>query len=230
MTTPLTDTSLQVENLSKSYPTAGDPLQVLSNVSLSLAGGDSLAIVGPSGCGKSTLLQILGTLDHPDQGTVRIDGQDPFALNEKELAGFRNQHVGFVFQDHHLLPQLSVLENVLVPALAQGSPAAERFQHAEHLLESVGLVDRRAHLPSELSGGERERVAIARALLMQPSLVLADEPTGNLDRRTADSVTELLLDLPASRGVILVVVTHSHSLAEALQQSRELRDGQLVQC
>ncbi|WP_442509691.1 ABC transporter ATP-binding protein [Novipirellula sp. SH528] len=230
MTTPVTDSSLRVENLSKSYPTAGEPLQVLSNVSLSLDGGDSLAIVGPSGCGKSTLLQILGTLDHPDQGSVRIDGQDPFALNEKELAGFRNQHVGFVFQDHHLLPQLTVLENVLVPALAQGRPEPERFEHAEQLLESVGLVERRGHLPSELSGGERERVAIARALLMRPSLVLADEPTGNLDRRTADSVTELLLDLPASRGVILVVVTHSHSLAEALKQSCELRDGQLVQC
>ncbi|TWU17420.1 Lipoprotein-releasing system ATP-binding protein LolD [Novipirellula galeiformis] len=230
MATHKTQSTLVVEHLAKSYPTAGEPLQVLSDVSLSLSAGDSLAIVGPSGCGKSTLLQILGTLDVPDHGSVRIDGQDPFALNENQLAGFRNQHVGFIFQDHHLLPQLTVLENILVPALAQGSPRPERFQHAQQLLESVGLADRRGHLPSELSGGERERVAIARALLMRPSLVLADEPTGNLDRRTADSVSELLLDLPTRHGVILVVVTHSHTLASALQQRRELSDGKLKEC
>lgn len=186
-----------------------------------------MAIVGPSGCGKSTLLHILGTLDHPDAGSVRIDTQDPFALSDRDLAAFRNAKVGFIFQDHHLLPQLTVLENVLIPALATGSPSKELYERAEQLIDAVGLIDRRGHLPSELSGGERGRVAISRALLMQPSLVLADEPTGNLDRRSADSVTELLLDLPRQNQVVLVVVTHSDALASSLSKQHELRDGML---
>ncbi|TWT81652.1 Lipoprotein-releasing system ATP-binding protein LolD [Planctomycetes bacterium CA13] len=220
--------SLKVDHLSKSFPTATDPLRVLLDVSLDLTGGDSLAIVGPSGSGKSTLLHILGTLDHPDGGSVMIDGRDPFSLSENELAVFRNEHIGFVFQDHHLLPQLTVIENVLVPALAQGKPRSEVFGRAEQLLESVGLAARIGHVPGELSGGERERVAIARALLMQPSLILADEPTGNLDRRTADAVTELLLSLQSDFGVILIAVTHSDSLAAAMSSRRELQDGKLV--
>lgn len=220
---------LNVQNIAKSFPTAGDPLQVLTDVSLQLAGGQSMAIVGPSGSGKSTLLQILGTLDHPDSGTVLIDDADPFALDQTALAAFRNQQIGFVFQDHHLLPQLTVAENVLVPTLAGGRPSSDQFDRANSLLESVGLADRVGHLPGELSGGERERVAIARALLMEPSLILADEPTGNLDRRTAESVTELLLRLQQESDAILIAVTHSESLSSAMQLRRELLDGKLVE-
>ncbi len=218
---------LIVSGLAKSYPTAGEPLDVLKDVNLKLASGQSLAIVGPSGTGKSTLLQILGTLDRPDAGSVLIDDRDPFQLNETALAEFRNQQIGFVFQDHHLLPQLSVIENVLVPTLASGSPSKEHSERAGVLLESVGLSDRMGHLPGELSGGERERAAIARALLMQPALILADEPTGNLDRRTADAITELLLDLQQASGSILITVTHSESLAAAMQQKKELIEGEL---
>ena len=220
--------SLVVDSLAKSFPTAGDPLSVLTDVSISLQGGESIAIVGPSGSGKSTLLQILGTLDHPDSGTVQIDNQDPFHLDANGLARFRNQNIGFVFQDHHLLPQLTVIENVLVPTLAEGSPDTDDLERAESLIEAVGLGDRKGHLPSELSGGERERVAIARALLMQPSLILADEPTGNLDRKTADAVTELLLRLQSESGAVLIAVTHSDSLAGAMSQRKELLDGRLV--
>jgi lipoprotein-releasing system ATP-binding protein len=219
---------IAVESISKSYPTAGKPLEVLSDVSLQLSGGDSLAVVGPSGSGKSTLLQILGTLDRPDCGSVTIDGEDPFALSEQQLATFRNQKIGFIFQDHHLLPQLSVIENILVPAIATGKPNQDQLDHAHGLIESVGLSDRRGHLPSELSGGERERVAIARALLMKPTLILADEPTGNLDRRTADSITELLLALQKDSNAILVSVTHSDRLAKAMSDQKEFVDGRLV--
>ena len=219
---------LKVQNIAKSYPTAGEPLQVLLDVSLQLSGGESMAIVGPSGSGKSTLLQILGTLDSPDSGTVLIDGSDPFSLNETELAAFRNQQIGFVFQDHHLLPQLTVIENVLVPTLAGGKPDSQQLDRATSLLEEVGLAERIGHLPGELSGGERERVAIARALLMAPTVILADEPTGNLDRRTAEAVTDLLLSLTANSGAILIAVTHSESLSCAMQQRRELLDGKLV--
>lgn len=222
------ETTLVVHGVRKSFPTAGDPLDVLRDVTLDLTGGDSVAVVGPSGSGKSTLLQILGTLDHPDSGTVAIDGINPFELGENELAKFRNKKIGFVFQDHHLLPQLTVIENVLVPSLASGRPDQQDVARAEELIEAVGLGNRLGHLPSELSGGERERVAIARSLLMQPSLILADEPTGNLDRKTADSITALLLDLQKQSGAILIAVTHSVSLASAMQQRKELLDGQLV--
>ncbi|MEM9589155.1 MAG: ABC transporter ATP-binding protein [Planctomycetota bacterium] len=218
---------LNAEHLCKSFPTAGEPLEVLSDLSLRLDAGQSAAIVGPSGSGKSTLLQILGALDRPDSGTLRIGETDPLSLDVKRLAAFRNRSVGFVFQDHHLLPGLSVMENVLVPCLASGRPNGEQSDRAAGLLESVGLGDRLDHLPSELSGGERERVAISRALVMQPQLILADEPTGNLDRRTADSVTELLLRLQGELDAVLVCVTHSDSLAQAMQQRFELVDGKL---
>ena len=219
---------LVVSNLTKSFPGTTQTLKVLQDVSLELSAGDSVAIVGPSGSGKSTLLQILGTLDHPNTGTVSINGINPFELDENALAQFRNQHIGFVFQDHHLLPQLSVLENVLVPALALGKTSTDQVTHAHELIESVGLADRHDHLPSELSGGERERVAIARSLLMNPSLILADEPTGNLDRATAESISELLLELQQASGAILIAVTHSDALANAMKQRKELLDGQLV--
>ena len=221
-------TKLQLNQVAKSFPTIDQPLVVLSDVTMHLEGGDSLAIVGPSGSGKSTLLQIIGTLDEPDSGEVLIDETNPFSLSEKKLAKFRNEKIGFVFQDHHLLPQLTVIENVLVPTLATGKPSNEQFDRANDLLRDVGLSDRVGHLPGELSGGERERVAIARALLMSPSLILADEPTGNLDRRTADSVTELLLRLQQSTGAILIAVTHSEKLAKSMGDQRELVDGKLV--
>jgi lipoprotein-releasing system ATP-binding protein len=220
--------TLGVQHLAKSYPIADQSLKVLRDVSLNMVGGDSVAIVGPSGSGKSTLLQILGTLDHPDSGDVSIDGVNPFELAENELARFRNQKIGFIFQDHHLLPQLTVIENVLVPTLATGKPNQDDLGHARTLIESVGLADRMGHLPSELSGGERERVAIARALLMRPSLILADEPTGNLDRKTADAVAELLLSLQASTGAILISVTHNDDLASAMKTKKQLLDGRLV--
>jgi lipoprotein-releasing system ATP-binding protein len=219
---------LVVSNLAKSFRGSTQPLSVLQDVSLELSAGDSVAIVGPSGSGKSTLLQILGTLDQPDTGTVSINGVNPFELNENALAQFRNQHIGFVFQDHHLLPQLSVLENVLVPALALGKTSTDQVARAHELIKSVGLADRHNHLPGELSGGERERVAIARSLLMNPSLILADEPTGNLDRSTAETISTLLLELQQASGAILIAVTHSDALASAMKQRKELLDGQLV--
>ncbi len=219
--------SLIVKDLSKSFADVGEPLRVLMGLNLELSSGDSLAIVGPSGSGKSTLLQILGTLDRPDTGTVMIDGTDPFSLSENKLADFRNRKIGFIFQDHYLLPQLTVMENVLVPALASGKPSADQIERGKELIGEVGLSGRLDHRPGELSGGERERVAIARSLLMQPTLILADEPTGNLDRKTADAITDLLLRLQHAVGAILITVTHSETLAAAMSDRKELVDGKL---
>jgi lipoprotein-releasing system ATP-binding protein len=219
---------LVVDNIAKEYPTPGGPLRVLSGVSFSLQRSDSLAILGPSGSGKSTLLSILGTLEPPTTGSVRLAGQDPFVLSEAALAAFRSRQVGFVFQDHHLLPQCTVMENVLVPFLADGAATAGDEQRATELLRRVGLAERLTHRPAELSGGERQRVAIARALVREPVLLLADEPTGNLDRTTAQSITALLLELQAERNAILVVVTHSSALAAAVQNRMELDAGRLV--
>src|SRR5438270_7965435 len=200
---------LQIEHLSKDYPTRSGPLSVLRDVNLEFQHGEAVAVMGPSGSGKSTLLYIAGTLEPPTSGAVRLDGKDPFALPERDLADFRNRHIGFVFQDHHLLPQCSVLENVLVPTLVgrRDRAAAERW--ARELLGRVGLSGRLDHRPAELSGGERQRVAVARALIRRPILLLADEPTGNLDRRTAHTICQLLFDLHRHVQTILVVVTHS---------------------
>ncbi|HEY4234908.1 MAG TPA: ABC transporter ATP-binding protein [Lacipirellulaceae bacterium] len=219
---------LVVDAIAKEYPTPNEPLRVLSGVSLSLNGGENLAVVGPSGSGKSTLLSIIGTLEPPTSGTVRLAGQDPFALDEPGLAAFRRRQIGFVFQDHHLLPQCTVIENVLVPFLADGTANSADRQHAEQLLDRVGLAQRLNHRPAELSGGERQRVAIARALVREPMLLLADEPTGNLDRTTAESITRLLLELQAEASTILIVVTHSSALATALTKRVELDAGRLV--
>jgi lipoprotein-releasing system ATP-binding protein len=220
--------ALQVTNLSKDYPTRSGPLTVLRDVNLDLDRGDALAVMGPSGSGKSTLLHLLGTLDRPTRGTVRLDGQDPFTLSEPELADFRNRHVGFVFQDHHLLPQCTVLENVLIPTLvSRNGKSADVEKWAKDLLERVGLAGRLDHRPAELSGGERQRVAVARALVLRPVLLLADEPTGNLDRRTAQAVGQLLLDLHQQERTILVVVTHSAELAKLLPRQMEMADGAL---
>lgn len=220
-------TSLTVQALCKTYYSGEDRLEVLKDLSLRMTSGESLAVVGPSGSGKSTLLQILGTLDEPDSGSVDLAGTDPFVLSEKRLAEFRNSQIGFIFQDHHLLPQLPVLENVLIPALASGSAGPDDFERAEDLIKRVGLWDRIKHLPGQLSGGERERVAIARALFHDPVLILADEPTGNLDRKTAEIITALLLDLQKQSGAMLIAVTHSDTLAAAMNRRAELVDGKL---
>ncbi len=219
---------LSVQEVSKKYPTPREPLVVLREASFELAAGQSLAVVGPSGSGKSTLLAILGALDPPDSGNVELDGVDPFRLDGPGLARFRNQCVGFVFQDHYLLPQCTVLENVLVPKLALGSSTDADRQHAEQLLSRVGLADRLTHRPAELSGGERQRAALARALVNRPALLLADEPTGNLDRQTAAEVSELLLELARQQATMLVVVTHSESLAAAMDRQMQLDAGRLT--
>jgi lipoprotein-releasing system ATP-binding protein len=218
---------LVVENLDKEFPTRSGPLTVLAGVNLSLAGGEALAVMGPSGSGKSTLLNILGTLDAPTRGTVTVDGVNPFGLPEPELARFRNQHIGFVFQDHHLLPQCSVLENVLIPTLVAAGDRSAFEAEARRLLDRVGLSGRLDHRPAELSGGERQRAAIARALIRKPKLLLADEPTGNLDRKTAHGVGELLTELHAQEGAMLVVVTHSPELAGLFPRRAEMNDGRL---
>lgn len=222
------EAELIVENIVKEYPTPAEPLRVLSGVSFSLRRGENLAILGPSGSGKSTLLSILGTLEPPTSGNVLLARENPFKLNESELAEFRLENVGFVFQEHHLLPQCTVLENVLVPFLADGAATPDDQQRATELLSRVGLAERLTHRPAELSGGERQRVAIARALVREPTLLLADEPTGNLDRTTAGSIAELMLELQAERNAILVVVTHSEALAAALQRRVELDAGRLL--
>ena len=220
---------LRAEAVGKSYPTRTRDLMILRDVSLALRGGESAAIMGPSGSGKSTLLNILGTLEPPTTGRVTLDGTNPFDLPPRQLAGFRNRGVGFIFQDHHLLPQCSVLENVLMPTLAGWTPSdAGNVTRARSLLERVGLADRLDHRPAELSGGERQRVAIARALVNSPSLLLADEPTGNLDRTTAESVADLLLQVHREQQTILMVVTHNDRLAERFERRWELLDGKLA--
>jgi lipoprotein-releasing system ATP-binding protein len=220
---------LIVDDITKEYPTRGEPLVVLKGCSLQLSRGENLAILGPSGSGKSTLLQIIGTLDTPTSGRVTLGGEDPSTLDERRLAEFRNRRIGFVFQDHHLLPQCSVLENVLIPTLAFSGSDKAAVERAHRLLDRVGLADRLDHRPAELTGGERQRVAIARALIQSPMLLLADEPTGNLDRTTATSVGDLLLELDAEEKTMLVVVTHSLELAARFDRSVELDDGRLVE-
>jgi lipoprotein-releasing system ATP-binding protein len=217
--------SLHVEHLAKDYPTRSGALSVLRDVTLDLERGEALAVMGPSGSGKSTLLHILGTLDRPTRGQLRLEGRDPFALSEHELADFRNRHIGFVFQDHHLLPQCSVLENVLIPTLVARESREAMKSWARQLLDRVGLADRLDHRPAELSGGERQRVAVARALIHRPILLLADEPTGNLDRRSAGAIGKLLLDLHREERNILIVVTHSQELADFFPRLLVMEDG-----
>ncbi len=219
---------LLVQDLKKQFVTEAETLDVLDGVNLTLESGENLAIVGASGSGKSTLLYILGTLDTPTSGLVEIDNVNPFTLSSRQLAHFRNRSIGFVFQDHHLLPQLTVLENVLLPALAQGKPSPELNQRARRLIDEVGLAGRIGHIPGRLSGGERQRVAVARALLYQPKLLLADEPTGNLDAETADRIADLLLDLPAREGAALIMVTHSEALSSRAARCLKLVDHRLA--
>jgi lipoprotein-releasing system ATP-binding protein len=220
---------LSVADLVKEYPTRSGPLRVLDGLSFSLAAGENMAIVGPSGCGKSTLLHILGGLDRPTRGEYVLNSIRPWQLNNDELATFRFRQVGFVFQDHHLLPQCSLLENVLLPTLAVGGAQPDNVKYARELLTKVSLENRLDHLPSELSGGERQRGAIARALINQPKLLLADEPTGNLDTTTAENIGELLLDIQKQTGTMLIVVTHSEALARRLMRRYTLCEGRIAQ-
>src|SRR5262245_30799399 len=222
---------LIAKDIRKSYPTPRGPLEILNGISLTLQPGDAIAITGPSGSGKRTLLYILGPLEPPTSGTVTLDDSNPFELNERHQAAFRNRHIGFVFQDHSLLPQCSVLENVLTPTLAaarNGREGGRDDRRARQLLEEVGLGDRLEHRPAELSGGEKQRAAVARALILNPSVLLCDEPTGNLDRTSANAVAELLLNLHAERKTILVTVTHSAALAERFATRYEMDGGRLV--
>jgi lipoprotein-releasing system ATP-binding protein len=217
---------LELANLTKEYATPRGPLPILSDINLTFQRGDAVAIMGPSGSGKSTLLYVVGALEPPTSGTVMLDKQNPFELSEPALAAFRNQKVGFVFQDHCLLPQCSTLENVLAPTLVGGANG-DYVERAKKLLDQVGLSDRLDHRPAELSGGEKQRVAIARALIREPSLLLCDEPTGNLDRQSAENVGSLLLDLHKQRQTIMIVVTHSVELAAKFPARFELTGQKL---
>jgi lipoprotein-releasing system ATP-binding protein len=216
---------LKAENVTKQYETAAGPVEVLSGANLTLAPGEAAAIMGPSGSGKSTFLYLLGALDAPTSGTITLQGSNLGTLGENEAAAFRNQHIGFVFQDHALLPQCTVLENVLVPTLV--APAGDYDTRARSLLDRVGLSHRLDHFPAQLSGGEKQRAAIARALIREPQVVLCDEPTGNLDRKAAYGVADLLLELHTTQQTILVIVTHSLDLASRLPQRYELIERRL---
>lgn len=222
---------LTADHVSKRFDSPAGPIPVLSDICLSVDRGEAIAITGPSGCGKTTLLYLLGALEPPSSGSVRVNGTDPYALGEREQAAFRGATIGFVFQDHLLLPQLSALDNVLVPTLAERHRASsvDRRERARGLLTDVGLADRMAHRPAQLSGGERQRVALARALIREPALVLCDEPTGNLDRVSADVVADLLVTLHHQRKTTLVVVTHSTALARRFGRRYEISGGRLTQ-
>ena len=221
---------LNVENLTREFISSesGEPLRVLRGLSLEVARGESIAIVGSSGCGKSTLLNLIGTLDQPTSGTLTFDGRDLSQLDAEELALLRNCEMGFIFQSHHLLPQCSVMENVLVPTIAHRTTSASDEERGRRLLERVGLGERLSHRPSQLSGGERQRVAVVRALINEPQLLLADEPTGALDEDTADKLGQLLVELNREENVTLITVTHSPSLADRMDRTVKLSDGQII--
>lgn len=222
-------THLKAARLAKTFESGARRVEVLREISFEISSGQSLAIIGPSGSGKSTLLHLLGTLDRPSSGEIAIAGVNPFTLAEPELAKFRNQTAGFVFQDHHLLPQYSVFENVLIPALAFTRINDAITTRGRELLQRVGLAHRIEHFPAELSGGERQRVAVARALINQPQLLLCDEPTGNLDRHTAQTVAALLFELHQEQNNILIIVTHSAELAARCARRFELQEGTCVE-
>ena len=221
------ETLIRIADLHKSYYDGESELPVLQGVSLEIYMSELLAIVGASGVGKSTLLHIIGTLDRPTAGSVLYDEQDVFTLSDTEIARFRNKEIGFVFQFHHLLPEFTALENVAMGALITSSNNKSVYKEAESLLDYVGLSERLSHYPSQLSGGERQRVAIARSLINQPKVVLADEPTGNLDRRSSDAVLELLWDLNAKSGQTFVIVTHNQELAQQVDRVIQLVDGKV---
>jgi len=219
---------IEVKNVTKTFPMGDVHVHALRGVTFDIARGELLAIVGASGAGKSTLLQILGTLDHPTSGTVLCEGRDLFTLSDEERAEFRNRRVGFVFQFHHLLPEFTALENACLPALIQKRPAARARADAAALLTHVGLGQRLHHKPGELSGGEQQRVAVARALIQQPDLVLADEPTGNLDTHTGDALFELMRTLNRERSITFVIVTHNEKLSAQADRIIHMEDGRIA--
>lgn len=218
---------IHISQLEKTYDSLRDKVEVLKGLDLTVHAGESVAVVGASGVGKSTLLHIVGALDRPTRGKVLVDGRDVFTLDEQALAAFRNRHIGFVFQFHHLLPEFSALENVMMPGLIARWETAEAKTKAEELLAEVGLSDRAAHRVGELSGGERQRVAVARALVLGPSLLVADEPTGNLDERTGEKVHELFARLNRERGLTTLVATHNERLAGAMSRTVRLAEGKV---
>jgi lipoprotein-releasing system ATP-binding protein len=220
---------IQVQKLSKSFGNGAKRVDVLKGIDLTFAQGERAAIVGASGVGKTTLLHILGTLDRPTAGKVLYRGEDIFILKERELALFRNREIGFVFQLHHLLPELNALENTMMPCLIQGTPKKEAAFCAENILSLVGLKERLSHKPGELSGGEQQRVAVARALVLEPRVLLADEPTGNLDTKTGESVFNLLQELNQIKGITLIIVTHNLKLASQLPRQIHLVDGKALE-
>lgn len=205
-----------------------DSLHVLKGVSLEIAKGEIVAIVGPSGAGKTTLLQILGTLDRPDSGEVRIDETDILQLSDSKMAAFRNRDIGFIFQFHQLLPEFTALENVMMPALIAGADTKKTKQSARQLLDELGLSERYEHKPSELSGGEKQRVAVARALINNPSVILADEPSGSLDSQSKEELHKLLFSLREKRGLTIVIVTHDKDLALLSDRIIEMKDGRII--
>ena len=227
---PDTAPLLQLENVFREFPSTegGEPLPVLRGLSLEVARGESVAVVGPSGCGKSTLLNLIGTLDQPSGGSITFDHRDLGGLDDTELAELRNREMGFIFQSHHLLPQCTVMENVLVPTLAHRSATTTDEERARRLLERVGLGERLAHRPGQLSGGERQRAAVVRALINEPQLLLADEPTGALDEATADKLGQLLVELNTEENLTLITVTHSPDLAARMTRTVKLADGRLA--
>ena len=222
----MTDPLVTVQNVTKTFEHEGRSLEVLKGIDLEIDRGEMVTIVGPSGAGKSTLLHLIGTLDLPTDGRILYGGRDVTRLGSSDLAEFRNRSIGFIFQFHHLLPEFTALENVMMPGLIQGSRRLE--DRARQLLDEVGLTDRLTHRPGELSGGEQQRVALARALLMRPQLVLADEPTGNLDSQTSDSVQSLIFDLNQRHGITFLIVTHSRDFAAMMPRRVSMKDGRIV--
>jgi lipoprotein-releasing system ATP-binding protein len=223
----MSDVLLRVRDLRKSFLTERTRIDVLNGIDLSVAEGDTIALVGASGAGKSTLLHVIGTLDRPTSGEVLFRGNDVFTMGNGELASFRNRSIGFVFQFHHLLPEFTALENVMMPALIGGAAKDEALESAAGLLKDVGLSHRLTHKPGELSGGEQQRVAIARALVMSPALLMADEPTGNLDRNTSEEVHDLLSGIQERTGLTLIIVTHNERLADRMGKTIRLVDGRI---
>jgi lipoprotein-releasing system ATP-binding protein len=221
---------IRIQNLSKTFLKDGLAIEVLRELNLQIDTGESLAVVGVSGSGKSTLIHILGTLDHPTSGTVLFDGVDVFTWPEQKLAVFRNRKIGFVFQFNNLLPEFTSLENTMMPALIRRMPKNEAQRRAEAILVEVGLGNRVSHKPGELSGGEQQRVAIARALILDPEILLADEPTGNLDTETGKKIEEILVTLNKTKGITLIAVTHNQSLANRMSRQIGLRDGRIYTC